>query len=218
MGQIKRDCPHCYTKNSAFHAYGERVHPNNQHLYTVALYCGGCYEGISAEVHYGGGPSPVAYPGDIDASKLLNIVKTYPIPDEQGAPQHLPPNIESFFLQACRSLEGKAYDASGMMARKALEAAVKKIKPDGKGNLYSRIEVLETEHLITPDLKDWAHIIRDDGNVAAHEEEPMSLESAKELLDFTELFLMYTFTMPGMVNAKKRVDNESDQQDEGSNV
>ena len=42
------------------------------------------------------------------------------------------------------------------------------------------------------------------------EETPTNLEFASELLSFVELFLMYTFTMPGMIE-NKRVSEELEQ-------
>ena len=213
MGQIKRDCPHCGTKNSGFIAFGEHKKVDTDR-YTTAFRCTGCNGGLFATIKVTGGHTPIQYPGDIDENPNSVIKKTYPEFVGKKAPQHLPNNIENFFLQATRSLEGKNFDASGMMSRKALETAVKKLNPDAKGKLYNRIEALADKNLITPDLKKWAHIIRDDGNEAAHEEEPTSPEFAKELLDFTELFLMYTFTMPGMVMDKQRPEGDEGQQDE----
>ena len=90
-----------------------------------------------------------------------------------------------------------------MMSRKVLEVAVKALDPKGEGSLYKRIENLAKKNLITPDIKDWAHIIRDDGNTAAHEEEPVTKEFAQELLSFAEMFLMYTFTMPNMIKERR---------------
>ena len=98
-------------------------------------------------------------------------------------------------------------DASSIMSRKVLEVAVKKLAPEANGNLYQRIESLAEAGLITQELRDWAHIIRGDGNEAAHEEEPVSVEFATELLSFSEMFLMYTFTMPGMISSKRHDEN-----------
>ena len=92
-----------------------------------------------------------------------------------------------------------------MMSRKVLEASVKVLNPDSKGVLYKRIEKLYELGKITDDLKKWAHIIRDDGNEATHEDEPTTVGFATELFAFSELFLMYTFTMPGMVEERRTV-------------
>lgn len=208
MGQIKRDCPHCFTKNSAFVVFGE-VQRSQQLQFTVAFYCAGCSGGRVAIIRQdGSGKSPLNYPGDLDAAHIFVILEEYPIIETHEAPRHLPDSINGFFLQAARSLEGRNYDAAGMMCRKVLDIAVKRLKPDASGKLFQRIESLAQEGLITVDLKDWAHIIRDDGNDAAHEEEPTTPAKAKELLDFTELFLMYTFTMPGMVGERKQPRDE----------
>jgi len=208
MGQLKRDCPHCHTTNTAFIAYGEFNHPGTQ-VFTVGLYCAGCYRGIIAEIQNTAGHTPCAYNGDIDSNVHHSVKNWYPQPEETIAPESLPANLKTFFLQAANNIKSNNYDASSMMSRKTLEIAIKIIAPELTGNLYNRIEKLAENNLITPDLKDWAHIIRDDGNTAAHEEEPMSSETATELLSFVEMFLMYTFTMPGLVATKRHdVDEE----------
>ena len=205
MGQITRDCPHCHTKNTAFHAFGENINATTK-VYTVAFYCAGCYGGLFVEMKVLAGTAALGYKGDIDANQHHQIIKEYPKPIKTVIPKSLPKNINNFYLQAAESFKSKNYDASSMMSRKALEVAVKTISPKSTGSLYKRIEALSKQNLITPDLKEWAHIIRDDGNVAAHEEEPVTLEHAEELLAFSEMFLMYTFTMPAMVK-EKRHDN-----------
>lgn len=213
MGQISRECPHCHTVNTAFHAYGEFHHPVDP-LITVALRCSGCHRGISALYRRDyNGQNPVPYDGDLDENENFTIIESYPLPDKAVAPGYLPENIEKFFLQAANGLRADDYDASSMMSRKTLDVATKKLAPEFEGKLYNRIEHLAESTLITPDLKSWAHIIRDDGNVAAHEEEPMTEAGAAELLSFVEMFLMYTFTMPGMVKEKWSEDPEDEPAD-----
>ena len=56
-------------------------------------------------------------------------------------------------------------------------------------------------------MKEWAHIIRDEGNDAAHEDEPYGKDEAIGLEAFTRLFLTYAFTLPGMV---KKLRGETD--------
>lgn len=202
MGQLKKDCPHCGTKNTAFNAFGETGIAGSQR-YITAFYCCGCYGGIIAEIKLIAGNSPVQYHGDIEANPNLKVTKIYPLEIENETPKYLPENIKNFYLQAAHNLLAQNYDASAMMSRKVLEVAVKKLDPDHTGNLYNRIESLESKNIITSDLKDWAHIIRGDGNFAAHEEEPVTLEFAQELLSFTEAFLMYTFTMPELIKEKR---------------
>lgn len=139
----------------------------------------------------------------------MSLVAEYPAPQSIEAPQYLPKSIQSFFIQAAHTLKSGILDASAMMSRKTLEVAVKKLHPEGTGNLYNRIEKLHDLGIITSELKNWAHVIRDDGNEAAHEEDPVTPEFADELLSFTELFLMYSFTMPGMIESKKGKSKEN---------
>jgi hypothetical protein len=52
-------------------------------------------------------------------------------------------------------------------------------------------------------MKEWAHEIRLLGNDAAHEEDPFTPPEAESLQAFTQLFLTYAFTLPGMLAARK---------------
>ena len=51
-------------------------------------------------------------------------------------------------------------------------------------------------------LAEWAHIIRDDGNSATHEARGTQQE-AEELVEFTKLFLQYTFEFPARVKVSR---------------
>ena len=85
------------------------------------------------------------------------------------------------------------------MFRKALDTALKSKFPDTKGRLVKRIQKLTEEHKLTPNLAEWADQVRLGGNDVAHEEDSFSQEAAKELASFTELVLLYLFTLPGMM-------------------
>ena len=94
-------------------------------------------------------------------------------------------------------------DAAGSMFRSALEAALREKFPEIEGTLYQRIERAAAQHSLTPDLAEWAHQIRLDGNDAVHGGEEFLKEDAERLQSFTELVFMYLFTLPGML-AKAR--------------
>ena len=96
---------------------------------------------------------------------------------------------------------GNAAESAGMMFRKTLEIALKTIRPTDTGSLKTRIDNAADAGAITKDLAEWAHRIRLDGNEAAHEEEPFSSAEIQELQRFTELVLLYMFTLPGMLKA-----------------
>ena len=209
MGKIKRNCPHCHTKSVLFTSFGEIRNVNQDHTYLISFFCGNCYGGYMAMIKsLRGGQSAHRIEGNIEINDSYYFINEYPLPKEISSPKYLPDNINKFFLQAAESLKSGNLDASAMMSRKVLEVAVKTLNPDGNGNLYRRIEKLSELGKITDELKDWAHIIRDDGNDATHEEEPVTLEFAEELLSFSEMFLMYTFTMPGMVSDRRHQEIE----------
>ena len=92
--------------------------------------------------------------------------------------------------------------------RKALDAAtrhlIRGLNPTDLESIVSRtlkprIDWLHSQGDLTDDLKAWAHLIRDEGNDAAHEEDPYTPEEAQDLHDLTEVFLMYVFTIPGKI-------------------
>ena len=89
------------------------------------------------------------------------------------------------------------WDAAGSMFRKALETGLKRKFPDMKGDLNTRIKEAAEQQKLTPDLAEWAHQVRLDGNTAAHE--VFSKEEAVRLAEFTELVFLYLFTLPGML-------------------
>lgn len=51
-------------------------------------------------------------------------------------------------------------------------------------------------HQFGPRSAEWANQIRFWGNNAAHEDEPFTEEDARQMGEFTELFLTYLFTLP----------------------
>jgi hypothetical protein len=98
-----------------------------------------------------------------------------------GAPEHTPDNIASFYAQGCRALQRGDSDAARMSFRKALDVAtlnrIRAIDPPDldtllKRKLKGRIEWLHGQGKLTDDLAAWAHLMRDEGNDAAHEEKP----------------------------------------------
>ena len=104
------------------------------------------------------------------------------------------------------------WDAAGAMFRKTLETGLKHEFPKIQGTLFERIQEAAKQHHLTPDLANWAHQIRLDGNDAAHEEEPFSQDDAERLSVFTDMVLRYLFTLPGMLKqARNDSENDTDQ-------
>ncbi len=127
---------------------------------------------------------------------MLTIAPSLP---DTGAPPHTPENIALFFKQGMDNLVCQNWDASGGMFRKVLDTSLRKKFPDITGSLKGRIDEASKKHALTPDMAEWAHKIRLDGNEAMHEEEPFSEKEAQILRAFTDLLLRYLFTLPGML-------------------
>ena len=135
----------------------------------------------------------------------IQIKAVAPKPPSTAAPAFTPENVARFFEQGMENL-ARNWDAAGTMFRKALDAGLKDKWPEVTGSLYDRIEKIATEGGLTADMKEWAHHIRLDGNDAAHEDQPMVASRARALADFTRLFLLYTFSLPGMLREAREKD------------
>lgn len=119
-------------------------------------------------------------------------------------PQHLPPDVERPYVQGQSNLSQSNLDAAGMMFRKTLDVATANLDPTLKSKSFNeRINLLESAGKITPALSAWAHEVRKDGNDAAHDGAEPSRDSVRQLAGFTEMFLLYAFTMPHELAAKK---------------
>jgi hypothetical protein len=197
MPQLQLDCPHCSTEQSGF--LGMHHFHIRGHDYALLMQCGVCRECIVARfsdanfTYWVGGQN-------VEPPKPTKI---FPKSAALTTPDHLHENVRKFYLQGEDSLRRGNFDAAGMMYRKAIEAGLKWLHAPGPDNLEKRINALPPETGVTPAMKQWAHQIRRLGNEAAHEEAPFSKEEAESLQAFTELFLTYAFTLPGMLKARK---------------
>ncbi len=228
MRVFKADCPYCKTRSVAFTIKKEECwrapidpqrfletriawtnfeHTQHQMWLNSRVFrwdtfaiCGQCNRGIVATFS-------VKDKNDNPATaspSLLSHDCIAPSAPDTGAPDHTPENVARFFKQGKENLCGN-WDAAGSMFRKALEAALKNKFPDIDGNLYERIKKVNEKGGLTPDMAKWAHQIRRLGNDAAHEEEPFSERDALDLHAFTDLFLRYLFTLPGMLEEARKV-------------
>ena len=196
MKIFKSNCPYCGTKSVAFRILCEQNLGPNTFCWDVFARCGYCSRGIVATFKVTSNPPPSDT--DDEHRKLLGIAPAFP---NTGAPKHTPENAARFFEQAMNSLP-KDWDAAGSMFRKALDAGLKDKFPKMEGTLYARIEEAAKNQDLTPELAEWAHKIRLDGNDAVHEDLFLEKE-AKDLAMFTQLVFQYLFMLPGMLSAAR---------------
>jgi hypothetical protein len=134
----------------------------------------------------------------------FSVLRFWPEQPQPNIPELLPPDIVRVYLQAERNfpIVGNE-EASGTMYRKALDVGLKKIDPSLKGMLGPKIKALSKAGKLTDDIALWSDSIRDLGNEAAHEEEPISREELSALRNFTEMVLKYLFSLPNAVRKRR---------------
>lgn len=141
---------------------------------------------------------------EMRSGHAFEILDTYPTEKSHIAPASVPAPAERAFLQGAQNAAVKNSDAAAAMFRKAIDIATRVLDSSLAGkNLAPRIDALHKAGKLTEDLKEWAHLIRLDGNQGAHDDDELSEDQIQQLQSFTELFLTYTFTLPAEVAAKK---------------
>lgn len=130
---------------------------------------------------------------------LPKIVCMYPTPQPPYTHPSLPANIQKEFRDIqCIAKQGLSPSLVMTGCRTILETAVRELGGEGK-RLIDRINDLKDKAVVNGVLAEWAHQIRIDGNSAVHEMSNTQIE-AEELVEFTKLFLQYTFEFPSRIH------------------
>jgi hypothetical protein len=143
--------------------------------------------------------------GNAELVTAASIQDRYPkiIP---GLDKAIPQKITKDMIEAYICFDNKCFKASLTMMRRALQNAVRDKGAKGK-TLYDEINNLADKHIITPDLKDWAHEIRELGKIGAHPDDDgldeVTEKDAEDMLKFAEEFLKYTYVMPAQVMERR---------------
>ena len=152
------------------------------------------------------------------AGKKYWVVDLSPKPASTKAPDDVPEAIAKDYKEAADSLRRQKFTSAGMMFRKVLQRATTALATTAEPKitvqglkLHARIDRLAHHQLITPAMCEWAHLIRLDGNEANHEEDVVFEQSdAEQIQAFTELFLIYAFTLPERVRLARDADADQD--------
>lgn len=190
-------CPHCSVKKMTFDVLCSAL-TRNQFAKSFCQ-CRNCKEVV---VITRTGNLGLKSAGNL-LDRGVQILSIFPEPSEPAAPPHTPDHVAKPFMDGLNALSVNLVDPASNSFRTTLEKAtshlLKELGSDPKGRLYDRIETLSENHLITPALCEWAHIIRGLGNAGTHSDPSLSKNEAVELRNFTEQFLFYVFTMPARV-------------------
>ena len=118
-------------------------------------------------------------------------------------PKHVPDKIGNLYRQALDCEVRENWDACGAVCRKVVDVVTVNLGALRSKKLVDRIDDLEVTRTLTPALKEWAHVIRLDGNDATHDPDPFEQDEAHQIRSFTEIFLRYVYELPGMLSERK---------------
>ncbi|MFB0770354.1 DUF4145 domain-containing protein [Proteus cibi] len=213
MGMLSFDvtCPYCLRENAVLEAFSEKLRGNNPDLIDVAFKCRSCQKAGIVVVDFKNQRAMpfkisqqgynIVIPSDSNKYKILEVIPEIKAP---SAPENTPERAAKFFIESKDDFQRDRYETCVMNCRKVIDISTKVLMgEDAKDEkLSQRISMLFAKGKITEDMKDWAHIVRIDSNGAVHSDEEFTKEEAEQILGFTEVFLMYSFTLPEMI--KKR--------------
>ena len=183
-------CPFCNERGNfglAFRA--QKKQPNEQKVLNFdTLKCGNCASFVQ-----------VFWSGSHD----LHDYRAQPWPLHiERAPEHFPEAVGRFWLQAKRNLKDRNADAAAVMARSALQIALREQEAKG-ANLKQEIDDLAGRGLLPPMMKEWAHVVRELGNDSAHptpSATATTLRDAADVVSFLDFTLEYLYALPKRIN------------------
>ncbi|MBU0676855.1 MAG: DUF4145 domain-containing protein [Verrucomicrobia bacterium] len=187
-------CPFCMEAGNfktAFHA--EKKKPSgSKKLNFDTLECGNCkgYVMVLWSASTMGGSH------GIHAYRVL----PWPLKLERY-PKHWPETIGRYWLQAKRNLRDENWDAAALMARSALQVALRAKEAQG-GGLKREIDDLAAKGILPPIMKDWSDNVRELGNESAHpkpEQEATDPQDARDVVRFLDFLLEYLYDLPHQI-------------------
>jgi hypothetical protein len=138
--------------------------------------------------------------------------KVLPWPLGKPAPsENWPPEVQRFWVQSKDSLKNENWDAAAVMARSALQIALRDRGAMGK-TFYAEIEDLATKGVLHPLMKDWSTEVRELANDSAHPKPnapPTDPKDAKDIMQFLDYLLMYLYDLPKQINDYRQRKNPS---------
>ncbi|MDD9339381.1 MAG: DUF4145 domain-containing protein [Providencia heimbachae] len=218
MGMLSFDvtCPFCLRENAVLQAFSERLRDSDSQIADVAFKCRSCQKVgvVVVDIDYhrmaplknSQQSNDIIIPSNSNEYKILEVI---PEIRSSSAPENTPVRAAKFLIESKDDFQRGRYETSVMNCRKVIDISTKYLMGESVKdiNLNKRINTLFEQGKITEQMNSWAHIVRIDGNGAAHSDEEISKEEAEQILGFTEVFLMYSFTLPAMIE-KRRSESE----------
>ncbi|MCG8641443.1 MAG: DUF4145 domain-containing protein [Desulfobacterales bacterium] len=135
----------------------------------------------------------------VASAKQMNYDVTDIFPKSPEVDPSVPPKAQSYLTQAINS---KSAPAGAVMLTASAVDAMLKAKSYTEGGVYQRIEAAVNDHLITPEMAQWAHEVRleDNGREDADEAAALpSAEDAEKVIDFALALADFLFVLPAKI-------------------
>ena len=189
----KITCAFCQERGNfklAFHE--EKKKPNSEKKLNFDVYkCVSC----AGFVHVLW--SAEGWNGGLHAFEVL----PWPLRTKPEPPEHWPAEISRFWVQAHDTAASENWDAAAVMARSALQQAVRSQGASGgnRNNLQTEIDDLSNRGILPPHMKEWAHELRLLANDSAHPSgstTESSQQDVSDILEFLDFLLVYLYNLP----------------------
>ena len=178
-------CPHCNVDKpnlTNLYYYESANYDKTLHRHWRVYCCARCGGLVTAWAHEGDGWVVEVFPQEIQVDNAI------------------PNPANKYLQQALDSLHAPA--GAVMLAASAIDAMLKK-KSYKEGSLYTRINKAADDHLITPEMAQWAHNVRLDANEQRHADDEAELPTeadARRSIDFALALAEFLFVLPSRVN------------------
>jgi len=187
-------CPFCMERGNfktTFHA--EKKKPNSEKkLNFDTLECGNCKGYVMV----------LWSASEFGGREGLHNYEVLPWPLQFDAyPEHWPEAVGRFWLQAKRNVRDENWDAAAVMARSALQIALRDHTATGN-TLKQEINDLAAKGALPPIMKKWSNNVRELGNESAHpkpSQSPTSPQDARDVVGFLDFCLEYLYTLPHQI-------------------
>lgn len=177
-------CPHCSVASPHLlmqHHLVTENHAGDDRRYWIVYSCQTC-GGVTTAWSYEFG------------AEVIDI-----FPSFHNVSGDVPERPRAYLNQAQESLHAPA--GSIMLAASAVDSMLKN-NDLKEGSLYERIDKAAAQHLITPDMAEWAHEVRLEANDQRHADEQADLpgyNAARRTLDFAIALADLLFVLPKRV-------------------
>jgi DNA-directed RNA polymerase subunit RPC12/RpoP len=198
------DCPHCGSQLMTFDTVGS--HSEYKEKIWVFFKCRKCKEIVTSlykDTKNRGWDElddPHRYEGYI-TEEGFELISSYNLPLISDPLKFLPPEIKRLYEQMMDAYKRHHWDPAGMLGRKIIDISTKQKLPH-INTLETRINKLIEKNILHPDMGEWAHYIRLDGNKAAHDE-LFDVQTADQIVKFVDIFLIYFYQVQKMLEERR---------------